>query len=276
MSMRMADSTGALQVLAEGHAARDYQDERFSYVILSRGQRPATNAAAAGIHRSKQGEAEGPSLAYEPDIVVDDAARRARLAAQPALSADVQELLDAALAVGESDDDDASDADCVSQQQAHASSAAQEGGGVRLEEQHPLQSEEKLLGQQDIDLISADSTSLGASEPQAQQQLSPPDREAWAAAEADAEGGQHSADDATDEDTEVRRCACRLLRDAAWATMDHACVLACRIAYVTAAELTLPCVADAGCRGACQRTAVCCRLVTPHQSPTSAHQAHAH
>lgn len=35
------------QVLSSGAAARDYQDERFSYVVLARGQRPALPAAQA-------------------------------------------------------------------------------------------------------------------------------------------------------------------------------------------------------------------------------------
>ena len=36
-----------MQVLSSGHAARDYQDERFSYVVLSKGPRPFSPGLAS-------------------------------------------------------------------------------------------------------------------------------------------------------------------------------------------------------------------------------------
>ena len=88
-----------MQVLQDGHAARDYQDERFSYVVLRRGPRKAAPDPSPSIARTLQGEADQPGQAYQPPEVIDDAARRARLAAQlPVVSPEVQALIDASLA----------------------------------------------------------------------------------------------------------------------------------------------------------------------------------
>lgn len=101
-----------MQVLADGHAARDYQDERFSYVILRRGPRRRAPDPFPSIARSLQGQPEQPLTAYQPPAVLDDASRRARLAArQPFIHPEVQALVDAALAAGEDYDDDEGEGD---------------------------------------------------------------------------------------------------------------------------------------------------------------------
>lgn len=46
---RMGLTSVYMQVLPNGHAARDYQDERFSYVVMARSPRPATSAAVAAV-----------------------------------------------------------------------------------------------------------------------------------------------------------------------------------------------------------------------------------
>ena len=67
---------------------------------------------APTIARTLRGEAPQATTAYQPAEVADDAARRARLAAQrPEVSPEVQALLDAALAAGDSEDDEASSSD---------------------------------------------------------------------------------------------------------------------------------------------------------------------
>ena len=61
-------AAAAAQVLADGHAARDYQDERFSYVILRRGHRP-NHISVQHIARAAAGDLEVPKQSYSPDVV---------------------------------------------------------------------------------------------------------------------------------------------------------------------------------------------------------------
>ena len=61
-------TAAAAQVLAGGHAARDYQDERFSYVILRRGDRPQ-RTSILDIARVDAGAAEMPLHSYSPAIL---------------------------------------------------------------------------------------------------------------------------------------------------------------------------------------------------------------
>ena len=109
------------QVLTGGHAARDYQDERFSYVILAKGPRPApgaSSAAATPIARrlvtdplySSASPSVSATQLQAPGVLSTaqrQLASRRSAARQPAkLHAAVEQLMLESLALGEDSEDE--------------------------------------------------------------------------------------------------------------------------------------------------------------------------